>query len=68
MSLFRSEESGRAWNDYDPATEKAIKPVREWATLMTGFRMVQSRLDDDFVSKSEEYANEAIGAFAKALS
>lgn len=35
---------------------------------MTGARFFQKRLDDDFVERSEEYANEALGALAKALS
>ena len=68
MNLFRSEESVRAWADFDPETEKAIKPVREWARMMTGLRVVQKRLEDDFVEKSEEYGNEALGALGAALS
>ena len=58
----------RAWPDFDPQTEKSVKPAREWAAMMTGPRIFQKRLDDDFVERSEEYANEALGALAKALS
>jgi len=31
-------------------------------------RRLGGRLDDDYVERSEEYANEALGALAKALS
>lgn len=68
MNLFRSEESVRAWADFDPKTEKAIKPVREWAGMLTGARVFQKRLEDDFVEKSEEYGTEALGALGDALS
>ncbi len=68
MNLFRSEESVRAWADFDPKTEKAIKPVREWAGMLTGARVFRKRLEDDFVEKSEEYATEALGALGDALS
>ena len=51
MNLFRSEESVRAWADFDPKTEKAIKPVREWAGMLTGARVFRKRLEDDFVEK-----------------
>ena len=68
MNLFRSEESVRAWADFDPKTEKAIKPVREWAGMLTGARLFQKRLENDFVEKSEEYGTEALGALGNALS
>ena len=68
MSLFRSEDSVRQWSDFNPETASAIKPVREWAGILAGARIVRHRLDDDFVSKSEEYANELLGAVSKALS
>ena len=68
MNLFRSEESVRAWADFDPKTEKAIKPVRQWAGMLTGARLFQKRLENDFVEKSEEYGTEALGALGDALS
>ncbi len=68
MNLFRSEENVRAWADFDPKTEKAIKPVREWAGMLTGARLFQKRLENDFVEKSEEYGTEALGALGDALS
>ncbi len=68
MNLFRSEENVRAWSDFEAKTEKTIKPVREWAAMFQGARLFQRRLDDDFVEKSEEYANEALGALGEALS
>ena len=67
MNLFRSEENVRAWSDFEAKTEKTIKPVREWAAMFQGARLFQRRLDDDFVEKSEEYANEALGALGEAL-
>lgn len=68
MSLFRSEESVRTWSDFDPKTEKAIKPVREWAAMLTGADLFARRLDDDFVEKSQAYGEVALGALGGALS
>lgn len=68
MNLFRSEESVWAWTDFEERTQKNIKPVREWAALFHGARLFQRRLDDDFVEKSEEYANEALSSLSEALS
>ena len=68
MNLFRSEESVRAWTDFEVKTEKAIKPVREWAAMFQGAPLFRQRLDDNFVDKVEEYANEALGALGEALS
>jgi hypothetical protein len=68
MNLFRSEESVRAWADFEVKTEKTIKPVREWAAMFQGAPLFQRRLDDDFVKKSDEYANEALSALGEALS
>ena len=49
-------------------TEKAIKPVREWAAMFQGAPLFQRRFDDDFVEKSDEYGNEALSALGEALS
>ena len=68
MSLFRSEDAVRSWSDFNSETASSIKPVHAWAAMMTGARIVQRRLDDDFVAKSEEYANELLSALAEALS
>jgi hypothetical protein len=68
MNLFRSEESVRAWTDFEVKTEKTIKPVREWAAMFQGAPLFKQRLDDNFVEKSEEYANEALSALGEALS
>lgn len=68
MNLFRSEESVRAWTDFEVKTEKTIKPVREWAAMFQGAPLFKQRLDDDFVEKNEEYANEALSALGAALS
>ena len=67
MNLFRSEESVRAWTNFEAKTEKTIKPVREWAAMFSGARLFQRRLDDNFVQKSEEYGNEALSALGEAL-
>ena len=68
MNLFRSEEDTRAWADFNPKTEKTIKPVREWAAMFQGAQLFQRRLDDDFVEKSREYANVALSALGEAIS
>ena len=68
MSLFRSEDSVRAWSDFDPTTEKAIKPVREWAALLTGGKVFRQRMENDFVAKSQSYANDALGTLEVELS
>jgi len=67
MDLFRSEENVRAWTDFKAKTEKTIKPVREWAAMFQGAPLFQRRLDDDFVEKSEKYANQALSALGEAL-
>ena len=68
MNLFRSEERVRAWGDFDLATAKSIKPVREWAAMFTGADLFTRRLDADFVARSEAYANVALAALGQALS
>ena len=68
MNLFRSEEDVKAWADFNPETVKTIKLVREWAAMFQGAELFKRRLDDDFVAKSEEYANAALGALGKAIS
>jgi len=68
MNLFRSEERVRTWGDFDPATVKSIKPVREWAAMLTGAELFTRRLDADFVAQSEIYANVALAALGRALS
>ena len=68
MNLFRSEKDVRAWTDFNPKTEKTIKPVKEWAAMFQGAHLFQRRLDDDFVEKSEEYANEALSVLGAAVS
>ncbi len=67
MSFFRSEESVRKWSDFDATTEKSIKPVGEWAVMVTGANLVRCRLDDDFVAKSEAYGNELLAGLSAAL-
>ncbi len=67
MNLFRSEESVRAWTDFEERTQKNIKPVKEWAALFQGARLFQRRLDKDFVERSEEYANETLSSLYEAL-
>jgi hypothetical protein len=68
MNLFRSEESVRTWSDFNSETEKAIQPVREWAAMLTGAELFTRRLEDDFVARSEAYANTALGALGQVLS
>ncbi len=67
MNLFRSEESVRAWADFEEKTEKTIKLVRDWAAMFQGASLFQQRLDDNFVEKSEEYGNQALSALGEAI-
>jgi len=67
MNLFRSEEDTRAWTDFNPEAEKTIRPVKEWAAMFQGAQLFKRRLDDDFVEKSEEYTNAALGALGEAI-
>lgn len=67
MNLFRSEESVRTWTDFEVEAEQTIKPVRQWASMFQGAPLFRQRLDDDFVEKSEGYANEALTALGEAL-
>jgi len=68
MNLFRSEEDTRAWVNFNSQTEKTIKPLREWAAMFQGADLFRTRLDDDFVVKSEEYGNLALSALGQAIS
>jgi hypothetical protein len=49
-------------------TEKTIRPVKEWAAMIQGTPLFKQRLDDNFVERNEEYANEALSALGEALS
>ncbi len=64
MNLFRSEEHVKHWSLYDPASEEAIMPVEDWASVFAG-RMFRNRLDPDYLSRAAEYLADFFGELAK---
>jgi hypothetical protein len=66
MNFFRSEENVRNWVDFNPESERQIKPVDQYAKVFSA-TLFRSRLDDDFVAKSGEYFQELSGLLAAGL-
>ncbi len=64
MNLFRSEEHLRNWAGFKAGTEEGIIPLKDLATLFSGSFM-RRRLDQDYVSRNEEYLGEFLGEIAK---
>ena len=64
MNLFRSEEHVRNWSGFKPDTEEGIIPLDDLVTLFSG-NYFRRRLDEDWVSRSREYAIELGKEFAK---
>jgi len=64
MNLFRSEEHVRNWSGFKPDTEEGIVPLDDLVKLFSG-NYFRRRLDDDWVSRSREYAIELGKEFAK---
>ena len=64
MNLFRSEEHARNWSGFKPDTDEGIIPLGDLAALFSG-NYFHRRLDDDWVSRSREYAIELGKEFAK---
>ena len=64
MNLFRSEEHVRNWSGFKPDTEEGIIPLDDLVTLFSG-NYFRSRLDEDWVSRSREYAIEFVKEFEK---
>ena len=55
MNLFRSEEHAREWAQFDPDTEKTLRPLSFWAEVFSN-PIFKSRGRSDYISwiKSEE--------------
>jgi hypothetical protein len=64
MNLFRSEEHARDWSGFKPDTEEGIVPLDDLVKLFSG-NYFRRRLDDDWVSRSREYAIELGKEFGK---
>jgi hypothetical protein len=64
MNLFRSEEHARNWSGFKPDTDGGIISLADLVTLFSG-NYFRRRLDDDWVSRSREYAIELGKEFAK---
>jgi len=64
MNLFRSEEHARNWSGFKPDTDEGIIALGDLVTLFSG-NYFRRRHDDDWVSRSKEYAIELGKEFAK---
>jgi hypothetical protein len=59
MNLFRSEEHIRNWPRFDPASEEGIISLQDLVKLFSG-NYFRRRMDQDWVSRSGEYAREMV--------
>lgn len=59
MNLFRSEEHIRNWQGFKPETEDGIVGLTELVALFS-CNYFTRRMDDDWVSRSREYAFEML--------
>jgi hypothetical protein len=66
MNFFRSEESVRRWSEFDPESERQIKPVEVYAKAFSA-PFFRRRLDDDFVVNSEKLFQEVAGSLTTGL-
>jgi len=64
MNLFRSEEHVRNWSGFKPDTDEGIIALGDLVKLFSG-NYFRRRLDDNWVSRSREYAIELGKEFAK---
>jgi hypothetical protein len=64
MNLFRSEEHARKWSGFKPDTDEGLMPLADLVQLFSG-NYFRRRSDDDWVSRSREYAIELGKEFAK---
>ena len=47
----------RGWSEFDPETERQIRPLTEWAEFMSG-PFVRNRLDSTYIDKLDAYVAE----------
>jgi len=69
MNLFRSEEHARSWSLYARSGDDYVMPVRDWATVFAS-SLFKNRLDDDYLSRSDDYLmeyREALKAFGRSV-
>jgi hypothetical protein len=59
MNFFRSEEHLRNWARFTPETEDGIISFGDLVNLFQ-VKLVQRRLDPDYVSQSREYGREMV--------
>lgn len=54
MNLFRSEEHAKRWSLYSGSGDDYVMSVDRWAAVFAA-SLFKNRLDDDYLSRSEEY-------------
>ena len=47
----------RAWSEFDPETERQIRPLGDWAEFMSG-SFVRNRLDPSYLEHIDTYVAE----------
>jgi hypothetical protein len=62
MNIFRSEEHVRNWSGFKANTEGGIVPLIDMARAFSS-NFFKRRLDEDYVSRMQEYLMETIGVF-----
>ena len=56
----------RAWSDFDPETERQIRPLTDWTAFMSG-PFVRNRLDASYLDRIDIYVAEFGQEAAKRL-
>lgn len=57
MNLFRSKEHVHGWALFNPESESAIKPVRDWVRLVFGtLPRYTQRLAPDYLARAAEHS------------
>ena len=59
MNVFRSEEHLRTWTQFTPENEDGIISLNDLVELFS-VKLVQRRLDPDYVSRIREYGREMV--------
>lgn len=64
MNLFRLEGHVRHWARFDVASEEGIIPLSDLVKLFSG-PYFRKRMEQDWVSRSREYAREMVATMAE---
>lgn len=56
MNLFRSKEHALRWPLFNPESESAIKPVRDWVRFLFSLPRYKERLAPDYLAQSAEHS------------